>query len=134
MMRFLVGLFLSLYFFLLGGYAHSYRHIIGFFPGKNCEASLQDKPAVQNGEALIFKAAVPSTEKRSEKIKAVEIEDDDESVPLKKYADTGNCNITFLNALAPSYICYYLKDRLPFCEHFSYCSSDKFIINRVIRV
>ncbi len=67
-------------------------------------------------------------------MKAVEVEDDDESEPYRKLLDSNNYSNTFLYEQAPVYILSSLENRLPFCEHFSYVSNYKFIIHRVIRV
>ena len=131
----LIRCILLLCFLSWGEYAHTHQNHMGYFPGKMAERSVQAGFAgIQNDHALLSKAPSPKKGNRvKESIKATEMEDDDETDSSGKHSETTNCAITFFYAQAPGYSCHYLKNRLPFCEHFSW-SSYKFILHGVIRI
>src|SRR5690242_11418572 len=128
MMRWLFRLLLSLCFILVGGYALLHSHHSGYALNSVSKNSLQsDHPSQLSDDAYINSIASPSAKKMYERIKAVEIEDDDESEPLRKLLDTNYYSNTFLFAHIQSHILSSLENPLPFCAHFSYVSSYKFI-------
>ncbi len=135
MWRFVVKVVISFYFLFLGVFAHPAQHLTHHLTGKVFQSPLSEHfSALANDEGAIRRAGHPWTRNGRNKAKAIVVEEDDETVSFKRYAETGHTNIAFYGALSYSSICYYFKDRLPFCEHFSYYSADKFIVQRVIRV
>lgn len=66
--------------------------------------------------------------------KAIELEEEDDSYSSKKCPDIHTCCFSFLDIRSPRYIYSDLRVPLPFCEHFSWFSSFKFIIHRVLRI
>lgn len=135
-MRVLIKILLSLCVLLLGGYALTCHNVIGYSPKKVFDRSPQiHYVCFQYDKAQISKSPAPKTKKGREKIKAIEIEEEDEESALfRKYLETGSPLIAFLNGFDPSSVYQYFKGSLPFCEHFSYISSFKFIIHLVIRI
>ena len=135
-MRVLIKLFLSLCVLLLGGYALTCHNVIGYSPKKVFDRSPHIRyTCFEHDKAQISKAPSPKTKKGREKTKAIEIEEDDEESALfRKYLETGNTFIAFLNTRGLTSVYQYFEGPLPFCEHFSYFSSYKFIIHLVIRI
>jgi hypothetical protein len=120
---------------LLGGYALTCHNVIGYSPKKAVDRPPKLNYSSRYDNAEITKAPAPKTRKGREKIKAIEIEEETEESGLcKKYLETGNTLIAFLNTQELSPVYQYFKGSLPFCEHFSYFSSYKFIIHLVIRI
>ncbi|BAV05969.1 hypothetical protein FLA_1984 [Filimonas lacunae] len=65
---------------------------------------------------------------------ATEVEDDDESISFRKYSEISNFTVSFIFTQVPgNFVCIH-NNRLPFCKHFSYSSSSKYIVHRSIRV
>lgn len=137
-MRLLIRLIISLCLLLRVGYAHADQGFIG-----NAPESLFDRPvqihlsARKDGKVTVSKAPASNTgNKANDMIIATEMEEeeDDEPVSSKKHAGTRNGCIPFLYARTPEDYYRYLKNHLPFCEHFSRSSSFKFIIHRTIRI
>jgi hypothetical protein len=119
----------------VGGYAYTHQFHVGYSSNNIFEAATQSYiVSLQNDKAVISKDHSSNTKKLNDKIKAVEIEDDDDPVSFKKYSEVNNFCIDFFYVQKPAYVYRYNNSRLPFCEHFSRSSCDKFIINRVIRI
>lgn len=135
-MRVLIKLLLSLCVLLLGGYALICHNVIGYSPKKVFDRSPHlHYVCFQYDNARISKLPAPKTKKGTEKIKAIEIEEEDEESALfRKYVLNGTPLIGYLTTFDPSPVYQYFKGSLPFCEHFSYISSYKFIIHLVIRI
>ncbi|MEX6686298.1 hypothetical protein QTN47_02265 [Danxiaibacter flavus] len=134
-MKWLFRLWLSLCFIVVGGYALLHGHHSSYALKTGFSNSLQnDLASKQSDDTYIDGIASPNAKKMYERIKAIEIEDDDESEPLRKLLDNNYYSNTFLLAHIQSHILSSLENPLPFCEHFSYVSSYKFIIHRVIRI
>jgi len=136
MMRVVIKFLLSCCVLLLGGYALTCHNVIGYTPKKVFDRSPHiHYSCLRYDNAEITTAPSPKTKKGREKIKAIEIEEEDEESALfRKYLETGNTLIAFLNAQAPTSVYQYFEGTLPFCEHFSYFSCYKFIIHLVIRI
>lgn len=137
-MRVLIRFLLSLCFLLLRGYfplyAHAYHARACCSSKKILEQSAQAGfVAVQNKD-LIRKATSSNTGKVIDRIKAEEVEDEDESFSLRKHADISSYFIGFFYAHVLGYFLCCKQKRLPFCEHFSYTASNKCILNCVIRI
>lgn len=133
MTRFLIKCFLALCFLLLKGYGHLYadtdQDYLYRSLQQHSESSVQVTPP-QNDQALLSNA--PSSGAKKEKIKATEVEDEEESFSGRKHLLISTYFL--FNPQEPASYYSYLKNPLPFCNHFSYSSSYKFIIHRVIRV
>ncbi|WP_298741492.1 hypothetical protein [uncultured Chitinophaga sp.] len=136
MMRVLIKLLLSICVLLLGGYALSCHNTTGYYPKKVFDKSPHiHYTCSRYEEAQVSKTPPPKTKKGREKIKAIEIEEEDEDPTLfRKYSETGNTLIAFINTHIPTSVYPSFEGALPFCEHFSYFSSYKFIIHLVIRI
>lgn len=80
------------------------------------------------------KADSPTTGKEQERIKAVEVEEDEESESFHQYLSLYTDFTDYYTAIIPA--CTYLLERysLPFCEHFSYASLEKYLLHLVIRI
>ena len=134
-MRLLIRFIFSVCFLLIGGYAYTHQFHLGYSSNNIFQATAQNYIAsLQNDKVVISKDHSSNTRKHNDKIKAVEIEDDDDPVSFKKYSETSNFCIDFFYVQKPAYVCQRNNNRLPFCKHFSRSSCDKFIINRVIRI
>ena len=139
-MKFSIKIFLSLYILLLGGYgqiyAKAYNDCICYSSSKTINWS--EQPTVdseQNTQTLITKSGHCITENEESKLRATDNEnEDDDQFSLKKYIETGNYfAVTFYGQL-PGYFFNYTKQRLPYCRHFSYFSSDTYLKLRVLRI
>lgn len=135
MTRLLINFFLSLCFFLLRGHGHLYAGTDQDYVYRSmlqhsentvhiCIAHVRSDHAVINSK--------PPSGAKKEKMKATEVEDEEESLSGRKHLQLSN--YYHLDPLEPAVYFNYLKHPLPFCIHFSYSSSDKFIMHRVIRV
>ncbi|MFT3827084.1 MAG: hypothetical protein QM731_24375 [Chitinophagaceae bacterium] len=120
---------------MCGAYAHTNHaailyttpHIQGIFAHTHLCAEPTDKASICNGNSS-------STKKDYERTKAVEIEDDDDTESFKHYSTATHHYLTFFYSQAYAQIFHSFNNRLPFCEHFSYSSTSRFIMNRVIRI
>jgi len=117
-MKLFIRYLLAFCFLLLGGYVLTCHNRI-------CSAVRNDRGQIRK--------TTSSSHKIGHSIKATENEDDDESSSSRKYARTTCYSITFFRQ-TPGSVYHDPENRLPFCEHFSYSSSDKFIVHRVIRI
>jgi hypothetical protein len=137
-MRLLIRLILPLCFLLLGRFAYTYETAAYCSLQNVFESSVQANLfAGQFTRGLIYSDAPTNTRNEYDHIKALEIgeeDDDDESEFSKKSSKNDNSCISFYNAGEPGSICRYFNNRLPFCEHLSWSSSNKFLIHRVIRI
>ncbi len=141
MIRRLIRLFLFLCFLLLRGdlhlYAHAYYNTNSYTTANIPETSLHASYCpIQDLELHISVVPSSDAENVSDKIKATEIEDEDESESFhcrKLLEVTNDCTASYY-AQASGYVQRYLQNRLPFCRHFSYSSSYKFIVHRAIRI
>lgn len=134
MTRLLINFFLSLCFFLFKGHGHLYADTdqdnLYRSLQQHSESTVQIKVFdTRNQHPLISNA--PSSGKKKEKIKATEVEEE-ESFSARKHLQISH--YFCLSSQEPTSNYSYLKNPLPFCNHFSYSSSDKFIVHRVIRV
>ena len=137
MMRLFIRFLLLLCFVLLGRYAPAHQNRIGFNSKELVEKLPQADIAYGLNDARpMYKSATPGKEKLFEKIKAVDIEDDDddETESFKKNVRTGNSFISFFyeQGLENSY--RYCNSRLIFCKHIEWSTPDKFIFHQVFRI
>jgi len=136
-MKLFFRLFLLFNFYLLGGYNcvyASYSDYVRNAPAKTFQKSLAiGREHIIDDLAIDARYFPPST--KSEKIKFI-CEDDNDNVEitlLKKQAAANNYFTTFFTQPAED-ICYYIKKRLPLCEHLAYFSACKYIFLQVIRI
>ena len=66
-------------------------------------------------------------------INATELEEDDFSAS-RKFVEITNYFLSFFYKAIAGNSGQHQKDRLPFCKHFSYSSSYKYLTQRVIRI
>lgn len=129
MTRLLIGFILSLYVLLPGGLAH------GFSLEKTFEGSARARFfAEQLDAAQICATDAPGARKARDKVKAIEIQEDEDPGSSRKDPAARKPRIIFYIAPVDSYTTCGAESQLPFCEHFSYAASPKFIMHRVIRI
>ncbi|KAA2241318.1 hypothetical protein F0L74_15550 [Chitinophaga agrisoli] len=90
--------------------------------------------AHERRKTRIGKTVPSNAGKLSNKPKATEVEEDDETAPFRRYLECGSYCIGFYFAQEIGSSYSHVETHLPSCEHFSYYSSDKFIVHRVIRI
>lgn len=137
MMRLVITFFLSLCFLLLRGgdhlYAHTSQNHSRYSPAELPKRSEQSGlGTVKNTQSAIRKADQSGAQ--DEAISATETEDDEEWISPRKYVQITNYFINFFYAHLTGLAHRGLNNRFPFCKHFSYTSSDIYIVQRVIRV
>lgn len=128
---------LSVYILLLGGYSHSYCPPDSFTPGKYFQNLTADEfPADTHCEEADQFANPAPTDAReaSEKLKAVEIQEDEDSQTFRKQQLFARLLVVAFFADANRLAAIFPQPELPFCPHFSYASPEKFIVHRVIRI
>ncbi|WP_133055245.1 hypothetical protein [Niastella koreensis] len=131
-MKGLLKFVLLLCILLLAGNAHTTHPRIGFFPGNTFEPTVPGNFSKEHNDRLLSSNAPINRKRSHDKLKATEVDDDDDLRPSRRNA--GSICISFLYTEASDYITLFRKSSLPFCEHFSLTSSFKFIILRVIRI
>ena len=132
-MKVLLRFVLSLCILLLAGNAHTTHPRIGYFPGNIFELSPSGNFSTEHNDRLLSNNTPANRKSPHQKIKAVEVDDDDDDLRASK-KNLGTVCISFLYTETSDYIHMYRKSSLPTCEHFSLTSSSKFIIHRVIRI
>ena len=132
-MKGVLKFFLLLCILLLAGNAHTTHHRIGFFPGNTFELSVPVNYSTEHHDRLLSSNAPINRKGSRDKLKATEVDDDDDDLRASK-KNLGSICISFLYAEASDCLHLFRKSSLPFCEHFSLTSSFKFIIHRVIRI
>jgi hypothetical protein len=132
-MKLLLRFVLLLCILLLAGNAHTTHLRIGYFPGNTFELSVPCNFSSVHNDRLLSSNAPLSGKNSRDKLKAAEVDDDDDDVRAAK-KNIGFISIPFLYTQVSDYIHTFRKCSLPFCEHFSLISPYKFIIHRVIRI
>ena len=136
-MRVLIRFTISLCFLLWGGYTHAYQQrLYSTLKQRFARCVQASSSGEQDDQARVSKNYPANTgHNAGDAVEATEIEEeDDESSAFKKRSLGGNGCHSFLDGQAASDVPDYLNAPLPFCEHFSYSSSNKFIFHRVIRI
>jgi hypothetical protein len=131
-MKGLLKFFLLLCILMLAGNAHTTHPRIGFFQGNIFEPSVPGNYSKEHNDRLLSSNAPINRKSHHDKLKATEVDDDDDLRASKK--NLGTICISFLYTEASDCITMFRKSSLPFCEHFSLTSLFKFIIHRVIRI
>lgn len=131
-MRMLIRFLLLVCFLSLGGYVQACPTCLYHATEKVCHRAANEIhcSGSRSEEEQLSRTPLPGTRKADHKIKAVEIQEDDESDSNKK---NQGAEYTSFSSYSGD-IHQHLTSRLPFCKHFSYSSAQKFIINRVIRI
>lgn len=139
-MQLLVRFFLSLVFFLISGYG--YTHALSpqdhnYYAATNTFKKWHNTVSIDtliNDQTFVFRSIPTYSKRENNKIYAEETEDESfDLVILKKAKETSNYFTSFY-AQQPGYFCHYIKNSLPSCKHFFYCSSQRSIILQVIRI
>lgn len=140
MKRFFIRLILSLCFLLVKGNDHLHASMQQNMPGFNSVETLSDIPSFlqttsykQHHAKASFKAAHPVKKKENES-KSEELEDEEELTSSKKHFEFCNFCVALVYTLTPGFTALNQFDRLPFCEHFSYSSSFKYLLHCVFRI
>jgi hypothetical protein len=89
-----------------------------------------------NDNTSVNQFSIPYAEFKSDKVYVEEsVEDETEEFSLiKKNHETNKYLTGFFNASTAKRSGYYSKERLPVFQYFSYCSSSRYILLRVIRI
>ena len=131
-MKGLLKFVLLLCILFLAGTAHTTHPRKSFFPGNIFELSVPGNFHKEHNDRLLSSNAPINRKGSHNKLKATEVDDDDDLRASKK--NVGTICISFLYTEASDCIYMFRKSSLPFCEHFSLTSLFKFIIHRVIRI
>ena len=135
-MKSVIIFFLSLCFLLLTGqsslYSSSLQNKIDYSSLKSLQLKKHVEP-VSITKSEFIRNNVPA-DSEPDAVSADETEDEDELIAPRKYVEITNYLITFFHSQATPYSSSYVLNRLPFCTHFSYTSSDIYIVQRVIKV
>jgi hypothetical protein len=110
-------------------------------PGVSSVEALSDIPSFtqtasykKHHTRVSVKAAHPVKKKESES-KGEEMEDEEElTSSSKKHFEFSNFCVAFFYTFTPGFTSLIQFDRLPFCEHFSYSSSFKYLLHCVFRI
>jgi len=131
-MKFFIRFLLSLCVLLLAGRAHTSQSRFAYLPGSILERSVPANYSLVHYDRILNNAPASNKKGAFEKVRATVVDDDNELKVSKKNFTT-YC-ISFLYTKPADYLCRCYNSSLPFCEHFSLTSTDKFIIHRVIRI
>jgi hypothetical protein len=136
-MKSVIIFFLFLCFLLLTGHNHlyssNYQSRSSYSVPKLAELSKQSALETNTKSQYIIRNDAPS-DNEEDALSATETEDDDELLAPRKYVEITNYLITFFYSHAAGLANSRMQTRLPFCKHFSYTSSDIYIVQRVIKV
>jgi hypothetical protein len=136
-MRILIRFIISLCFLLWGGYTHAYQQHLYNTLKERFERPVPASSTVEHdGRVRVSKNYPANTRNNAgDAVEATEIEEeDDDPTSFKKRSPGGNGSISFFDGEEAGDRLLYLHAPLPVCEHFSYHSSNKFILHRVIRI
>ena len=128
MTRFLIRFLLALSLPFLGGCTHAGLH---HYWHAGAGAGVNENPGPDQ-MALVTRTPPPATRKGYDRIKAVEIEEDEDLD--HKHQETGSNYLPCFYTTSPVYTPHYNSVRLPLCEHTSYLSSSRYLFLCVIRV
>lgn len=133
MMRPVFTFLLSLFLLLIQGHSYASHSRISQSTAEISVGSGQATFAATEITSTSI-SGLPVSDQEDDAISVAELNDDDDLESERKYIEITNHLITFFYAPVSGYCYPYHKDRLPFCKHFSYNSSDKYIVQRVIRI
>lgn len=132
-MRVVVLFFLLLCSYLLGG--HPYAHAGRQASREGYSLKQPVNPLLLQAAASHLQQVAPGSGSRisEEHSFLVNIDDEDEDFARKLIVLA-----PFITAFSYAFIliclCNSLKEQLPFCRHFSYTSSSKYLVQRVLRI
>lgn len=127
---------LSVYILLIGGYSHTCCQPASFSPGKYfLNLTANEFPDDTHCEEDQFTSPQPpDAREASEKVKAVEIQEDEDAQSFRKQHLYCKFLITSIFTHLTWHTAIYPEPALPLCRHFSHASPDKYIVQRVIRI
>lgn len=139
-MKLLIRLFLSFCFLLISGYSQ-----VSAYDGDQCVtlaspskySDLASLRVFHNASQPVISSALSANEKDNDLIDiADESDEDDEDKELTSYKkDLQLCNYFSTSCGHPSgHFFSSIKANAPFCRHYSYTSSSRYIVFRVFRV
>ncbi|MEH6304901.1 hypothetical protein RYH73_04565 [Olivibacter sp. CPCC 100613] len=136
-MKWLVRFFLSLCLLFLSKYNHLHAyadqdHIRYSLVSVFERVAYEHMNAAEN--ILSFKPAPVNTEKVTEKIRATDKEEEDDSVSSRKYLEISNYFTDFFYALSLGSFWRQIRQSLTFCAYFPHFSSRTYLLFRVIRI
>ena len=139
MMRLLFRIFITLYVFLLSGYGqldvHADNNAISLSSEKNKEITQSHLAVLQNDNTLTFLSVNSLLEKENLKFRATDNEDEEDDLNSFKLLALHNCFTSVFYGQVPGYFCgRYIKKGFTYSKLFSYFSSNKYIVFRVIRI
>ncbi|MGY4385299.1 hypothetical protein ACVWYN_002337 [Pedobacter sp. UYP24] len=128
-------LFLSLCFFLFKGYDSIYKRL-HYGTHHSIIAQQIDKKKLLNTEVSNHKSILTNHNSVSEKKEDfLSVEDDDEDIAIaRKYVLLTNYYITLAYVSVFILFCRQLKSRLPFGSQLLHTSSNKYILQRSLRI
>ena len=135
-MRAVVVFFLSLCCFLLGGH----KDIFAAKPHHSTSHAViqrTDKQQIRIGNTCRYLFLISSnslTEKKADFTSVEDEGDEEDGLSARKQVLTLRHAGTPVHSAALIYRCTCLNGSLPFCEHLSYTSSFKYILQRVLRI
>ncbi|WP_442589059.1 hypothetical protein ACSBL2_23860 [Pedobacter sp. AW31-3R] len=135
-MRAAVVLFLIMFLLVLKGSnsfnAGSHHHKkVSYQPAQTIQKKQQNKSWYANQIFPVIKHD-NLTEKKDE---FISIADEDEDIVFsRKYVLLTKSHVVLATASVLHHFYSYTRNRLPFCSHFSYTSSYKYITQRVLRL
>lgn len=138
-MKWLVRFFLSLCLLFLSRhhqvYAYAYQDHAHYSLNKVFErVAYEHIDAEENAQSLFFKKAPVHEEKVTEKIRATDKEEEDDSVSSRKYLEISNYFADFFYALwSGAFWRQITPSVIPF-KHLLYSSSPTYILFRTIRI
>ncbi|WP_341838098.1 hypothetical protein WJU16_09590 [Chitinophaga pollutisoli] len=136
MTRLLIGLMLSVYILLLGGYSHTCHQSASFSPGKYfLNLTANEFPDNTHCDEDQFRNPTPPDAREAyEKVKGLEAQEDEDTQSFRKQHLLFRLILTSFFADANRLTAVHPEEPLPFCPHFSYASPAQFIVQRVIRI
>jgi hypothetical protein len=132
-MKFFIRFLLSLCVFLLAGNVNPGQSRIAYLSANFLERSVSaNNSATVHYDRILSSVPFPNRKSAFEKIRATEVNDDDLLKASKRNFTT--YYISFFYTEPADYLCRCYNSSLPFCEHFSFVATSRFIIHRVIRI
>lgn len=135
-MRIGVLLFLFMFFLMLTGSNPGntvvHHNKISYQPTQNIVKAQQCRLEYANlGLPIIINDNL--NQKKDDLISLAD-DDDDDLLSARKFVIVTKHFVALSYAFISFHFCDYHKNRLPFCRHFSYTSSFKYILQRVLRL
>jgi hypothetical protein len=134
-MKNVVLFFLFLCVHLVGGYHYAHASArnekVSLSPARDQEKTHQVESATTNHDYLI----IANTSLSGENPNLISIEDEDENEDIiKKHVSEARYLLAFCYAFILNSHFSFLAEPLPSCNHLSYTSSCKYIVQRALRI